>query len=1446
MAVKFVIGLGASAGGLEALERFFDNCPVNSGGAFVVVMHLSRDFKSMLDELLARHTIMPVLPAMDGTVLQRNTVYIIQRATILEVDNGKFRVTTRPSVDPTGLATTIDTLFTSLARDWKDRAAGVVLSGSGSDGTAGVKAISEAGGFACAQTPETARFDSMPVSAISSHAISAVESPEALAKAAIEGVLLPRIEQTEPVVSEQESAFARILNAILGASNLDASKYKHSTFERRVRRRMMDLHENDLGEYADLIEKDPNEARTLKDTLLIGVTDFFRDEEAFETVEQQVIPQLIRRAQSSNEPIRIWTPGCATGEEAYSLGILFKKAFEDIPHKVEFQIFATDIKRQHLTAAARGEYPVERVKHIPDAMLDRYFEKSKDGSTYTVSSDLRKSIVFAPHDILSDPPFTRLDMVSCRNLLIYFSMQAQQKILSGFSFGLKENGFLFLGASETVGGHRDTFEFVDAKNRVFKKVAANKPRLERTPAVTRQMPALSSMVSRRASVRVRESALIPAYAQLLKDFAPACLMVSSSRELLHSFGAARNFLRPPDGVAHFDATEMVDDALKTPMIAGIERVFRDNTPITFSRIKLSEFPEPDMLVDLEVRPMSSDKNTENDEPVETVLVFIKTPNQPVDADQASGKVLDASTLVNDRVVELEEELERTRAALQSTIEQIETTNEELQAANEELMSSNEELQSTNEELSSVNEELYSVNSEYHRQNDELTSLNAHFDALLQSTEIAVVFVDSDKKLTRFTSLAGTLFGLQEADIGRPISLFRSPFENVDPAAVFAEANNNDGTLEVEAIDKDGHTWLLRVVTDTSSQGQVLTAINISALKVAQQAALKSANFAHSLQKQTRSIYFEVESKSHKIVEEFGAFRFWGQEDRNLPHKSDWSFIHPDDKERFEKVIAYPPERQEFDEVMRVWNAEFERYLHIETIGQLDTSEKLDRWIITGVNVDRSVEGRMEAIERSEILQSVLLASPSLIAYVDTEERYLFVNDHYEAQWDMPAEEIVGKTVAELLPPELYDLAKPHITEVLKGNRREFSATNELADGTKQELEVTYEPVRGVDNDITGFTVASIDITRYREMADTATSSESLVVSALQKSDLAVLLADVESTTIEFANPAALARMGFLQNQPLKPGTSLSKLTPEWGDKTWKRMLKNLTPGMPTLRRDVATFSSELESSLADIDILVVPSERGEKAFIQLIDTSERADAIFDLRNRSRQLAISNRDLEQFASAVAHDLRAPLRHISHFATFLAEELSDTQSDDIKEYIDYIEGSATTMSSMIESLLDYSRLGRIEREFKKVSLSECIKDARNLLQAEIKASDCQVSVGRLPQPMGDKDLLIRLFQNLLENSIKYCREGVSPKINISGKREEGDIIITVSDNGIGIDPNLNERIFSLFSRMHDDSKYSGLGVGLATCRRICELHNGKISCEPKRGNGTKFVITFPSPL
>ena len=525
-----------------------------------------------------------------------------------------------------------------------------------------------------------------------------------------------------------------------------------------------------------------------------------------------------------------------------------------------------------------------------------------------------------------------------------------------------------------------------------------------------------------------------------------------------------------------------------------------------------------MLVDLEVRPMSSDKNTDSDEPVETVLVFIKTPDQPMESDQSSGKVLDASSLVNDRVVELEEELERTRTALQST----------------------------NEELSSANEELYSVNSEYHRQNDELTSLNAHFDALLQSTEIAVVFVDREKKLTRFTSLAGTLFGLQEADIGRPISLFRSPFKNVDPAAVFAEASSNEGALEIEATDKDQHTWLLRVVTDAASHGQVLTAINISALKAAQHAALKSANFAHSLQQQTRSIYFEVEAKSHKTVEEFGAFNFWGHEVNTAPNKSDWSFIHADDRSRFENAIAYPPQGQKFNEVLRIWNTEFERFLHLEMVGQLDTSEKLDRWIITGVNVDRSVEDRMEAIERSEILQSVLLASPSLIAYVDTDERYLFVNDHYEAQWGILTEEIVGKTVSDLLPPDLYDLAKPHIDAALQGERREFSTTNELPDGTTQVLEVTYEPVHGIDNDIIGFTVASIDITRYRAMADSTQSSETLVVDALQRSDLAVLLADVETTIVEFANPAALARMGFRQNQPLTPGTGLSKLTPGMG------------------------------------------------------------------------------------------------------------------------------------------------------------------------------------------------------------------------------------------------------------------------------------------------------------
>lgn len=1437
MKAKFVIGLGASAGGLEALELFFDSAPLKSGGAYVVVMHLSRDFKSMLDDILSHHTGMRVVAAKDGMVIEADTVYVIQPATILEVSKGKFRVTNRPTVDPTGLATAVDALFLSMAEHWGANCAAVVLSGSGSDGKKGIVAVHQAGGFTCAQAPETAKFDSMPVSAINTNSIDAVEAPEILAHTAIEGVLLPRLPEAPDIVPEAEAAMSEILAAVVGFSDLDASQYKHSTFDRRVRRRMQDLGIDTLSEYADRLNEDKGEAQKLSDMLLIGVTNFFRDEEAFETIREQVIPDLIRRAQSEKRTIRVWVPGCATGEEAYSLAILFAEASEDLPEKIDFQIFATDVKPAHLTEAGRGEYDTERLNELPRKYRDRYFKRMEGADRWVFDATLRRSIVFAANDVLSDPPFTRLDMISCRNLLIYFSVEAQQDIMAAFAFGLRERGYLFLGSSETVGGSRDAFEFVDAKNRIFRRTGSPRRRARLNAPSARNYASTAGSV--RSEQRAREAALQPAYAALLGLYAPPGMLVSEDRQLLHNFGAIRKFISLPEGVARLDVTEMVDPALKTPLIAGMERVRKDGIPVTFSRLKLEEFPEEGMIVDLTIRPVSTVAET-----IRTVLVLIDIVDDPDAEVEEPSRIVSADSLVSDRISELEMELDRTRDALQATIETLETTNEELQASNEELMSSNEELQSTNEELSSVNEELYSVNSEYHRQNDDLTRLNLNFDLLLRSTQIGVIFLDEKLNITRFTSLAGNLFDIAESDIGRPLERFRSPFPETDPVMLFEEARETNEIVELETEDANGTAWLMRAVLDTDQRyGAVLTLINIGRLREVEVEARRNSEMLTSLQSVTNAFYLEIDPATQKMVRQLGWFQFLGKRSRKLPFKPKWTTFHPADRADLTTRLANGNEEPEFDAVLRIIEKKSGGDRHVRVMGRLSGAGDQKVWQVTGVDVSELVANEQKALEREQVLEGVLRASPSLVSYVDTEQRYVYANHRYLEQWDTTLDALIGRKVSDFLPPETYSEAEPYIKAALSGESCSYILYNRMPDGEEQRLSVVYEPTHDGEGNVTGFAVDVMDVTSHYALANTMADMDRILASATRTSDAAIMLADIESLNVEFATLNAQVRLGIKPGLDLPKGIKLSRLTPEIGDKAWHRWIDDLKTGDDVQRQDVIVFNENQKGVPVDLYIGSADDDGTPKVIVRVIDNTERIAAIDDLRERTRQLAISNRDLEQFASAIAHDLRAPVRHLSQFTSLLADELAGMASGDAQDFMSVIEESARVMSDMVDALLDYARLGRSTRTFKVVDLSSCIRAAKKLLVDEIKDSGATIEVGRMRRPEGDKELITQLFQNLISNSIKYASPDRPPHINIQSEEADGIITIRVEDNGIGIKPAFADRIFALFQRLHAEDAYAGLGVGLATCRRICEMHHGSLTLDTSYEEGACFVITLP---
>lgn len=1437
---KFVAGLGASAGGLEALELFFDEAPKHSGGAYVVVMHLSRDFKSMLDELLARHTRMPVLAATDGDNLEANTVYVIQPSSSLEIRGNKFVVKERPTPSQSPSVTTIDVFFRSLAKSWKENSCGVIFSGSGSDGAEGIKAINRVGGFTCAQAPETAKFDSMPVAAIATSAVHAVESPENIGKLITEAMTLQSLTPNNVMVSDNDFALARISTAIVGLSSVDASQYKNSMFERRVRKRMMFLQIDSLQEYADLIEENSTEAHALSQTLLIGVTEFFRNNVAFKVIEQQIVPELIQRAQSEKRPLRIWTPGCATGQEAYSLAILLHEALSSLPFRLEIQIFATDIKKDYLGEAARGEFTEEQLQSLPDKYRDKYFDFIKGTGRYLVKSDVRKMIIFAPHDVLSDPPFTKLDMVSCRNLLIYFSLEAQHKILSSFAFGLRSKGILFLGSSETVGAHRESFEFIDARNRIFRRTEfKNVGDGFSGPLSKAYRDAGRLGSSARRGMRNKSIELQPAYNALLSQYAPDCLLISAERELLHVFGNARRFLRPPEGVANLDAADMVDYALRTPLVAGLERALRDKTAISFSKIQLAEYPSENLLVDIEVRPLP----IEPDDEVAHTLVLITEHEGTLAEKAAAGiQVVSSNELAGERIQELENELSRTREALQSTIEEIETTNEELQSSNEELMSSNEELQSTNEELSSVNEELYSVNAEYHRQNDELNRLNSDFDLLLQSTEIGVIFLDDEMCITKFTALARDMFNLTMSDIGRPISTFRSPFKTIEPKLMVERSRRDQSILEEETVDENNVAWLVRAVNHHSKEGSVLTLINIGRMRDAEIEARRNSEMLGVMQSMMKAFYFELESDLHTISREVGLVDYIGRDTQREKGEIDLSIVHLDDREKFATAIENAKNAKEAEIIGRLWNFESleHRYVKFHAVKSANST-----WSVSGFDIHETVIANEKLIEREAILDAVLKASTSLISYVDETETYVYVNHAYSDMWKTARKNIVGKRVKDFLPEKVYKDALPHIKSVMQGKRQDFIIDNTSDDvADDRRLSIIYQPVFSGTGKVKGFVTSVMDVSRFYDQSRQISKVERMMMATVNHSRASVMLVDVESLEIEYANPDGMMRLGMPPKAILPQGVKITRLTPSWGDRTWKEWLTSEPPISDLHREDVTIFDAKGDSVEADLFAGIVLDEGKLKAMIRVIDNTARNKIVEDLRDRSRELAMSNRDLEQFASVVAHDLSAPLRHITQFSEMVEEEIGESANEDTSEYLDIIKSSADRMSDMVGGLLQYSRIGLSHPEFEDISVKKCVSAAKKLLAGDIEASEASIRVTGATKIFGNVDLITRLFQNLLQNSIKYGKSKTPPKIHIETQKLDDKSIIKFSDNGIGIQAEHANDVFKLFHRLHQDDSYSGLGVGLATCRRIVELHNGTIKLDRSWTEGARFIIELPN--
>lgn len=817
-----VVGVGASAGGLEALERMFAAMPADVGAAYVVVQHLSPDHVSMMDELLARVTPMDVEKVDDGSRVRPNTVYVMPPGKDLILSGGRLLLTdSAPSGSERRLP--IDLFFRSLAQDAGSSAVGVVLSGTGSDGSRGVAEINEVGGLVLCQDPESAQFDGMPRSALETGIVDLALPPEELPQAIATFLAHERERDAKP---SAEPVLDRVLRMLREDHGVDFSLYKRKTIMRRIERRVLLRGLSDLDSYAEALVEDVEERDNLYRDLLIGVTRFYRDAFAFDTLAEHTLTDLVRGL-DDDEELRVWVCACGTGEEAYTVAMVVTEAFEKLGEPVRARIFATDVHQRSLDRAAAGIYASDSLEELGEARRDRFFTGT--GDTLRVSAKLRQMIVFARHDAVADPPFTRLHLVTCRNFLIYLMPATQRKLLSLFLFGLHREGALMLGRSENASSFSEELELVHDRSRIYRKRRdARLPIDLRTRLKTGSQASVSS--GRGGERRLDLNAarhLLAVYDGVLNKHMPPGLLISEPHRLEHVFGDASSYLRVPVGRPTGDVLDMIVPELRGHLVGLIQRVRKSGTSLTIRSVT----GPGDRPVTLGAEPV--------DHPGDRSLVLVTIEPNDEAPSASEPAVVHPDTLRSERITILEEELQHAKESLQATIEELETSNEEMQATNEELVASNEELQSTNEELQSVNEELYTVNSELTRKIEQLSEMTADMDHLLASMEVGTLFIDADMCVRKFTPLAAEVFHLLPRDIGRSVEDFHHRIHH-DGFLVDARTAVTNGTrAEREVKDDEGNWHLLRVLPyrmDEKPAGALITLIDVGALKKAEELA----------------------------------------------------------------------------------------------------------------------------------------------------------------------------------------------------------------------------------------------------------------------------------------------------------------------------------------------------------------------------------------------------------------------------------------------------------------------------------------------------------------------------------------------------------------------------------------------------------------------------------
>lgn len=849
-----IVGIGASAGGLEAFQAFFRNLNESSGMAFVLISHLSPDHESLLSELLSKETQMRVQQVRESTLVEPNQVYVIPPSADLTIQDGVLQLT-KP-VQARGHRSPIDVFFRSLARDQGENAVCVVLSGTGSDGTIGLKSIKEFGGLAIAQDSDSAKYASMPRSAALTGLVDYVLPVEQIPATLVEYAshrqgLRERLGE-DGMFAATADHLSQICGLLRRRVGHDFSGYKQNTLIRRIQRRIQITQIGSVAAYVRHLKADSNEINLLFSDLLIGVTHFFRDPDSFEALRHEVIAPLVA-SKDANDVIRVWVPGCSSGEEAYSIAMLLSEEIDRQDSHVQVQIFATDIDSRALDTARQACYPESVSDQITPERMENFF--IKHNGVYQVVKSLRGMCVFSQHSLISDPPFSRLDLISCRNLLIYFDTELQRKLIPLFHYALYPESYLFLGSSEALSGHSELFRTINKPHRVFQSKRAmispqvDFPLIERSE-YRQSAPRLEPQLRQTRQQQVSRSI----ERVLLQEYSPPCVIINEENDVIYFFGRTGKYLEPSQGLPSNNLFDLTRLGLRLDLRAAIQSARETQQPAIRERVSV-QTEERVQTLNLIVRPVKDADANEDDSGL--LMVIFQDVLDTSGYSQGSSSLSEPSG--ESQVVDhLEGELRKTKEHLRATIEELETSNEELKSANEELLSMNEELQSSNEELQtskeemqSINEELETVNSELRSKIDELDSVNSDLQNLFESTQIATVFLDRSLRIKKFTPAVNSIFSFLETDVGRPITDMALTLDDIDIVADVRQVLltlipvRREVRLENQEIFYNMRILPYRTM-DNVIDGVVLTFVDVTSLRQAQQEAENAARRQQSI------------------------------------------------------------------------------------------------------------------------------------------------------------------------------------------------------------------------------------------------------------------------------------------------------------------------------------------------------------------------------------------------------------------------------------------------------------------------------------------------------------------------------------------------------------------------------------------------------------------------